>query len=101
MIALSDFAIEDRVRVPLGGVLRGERTTHTLMAIAYGAFLGYFIPLVWMDAHLATGFVCRPIPPMLRLCLTVMSAGVLFSGIPDLYAALGGFGGGWPWSAWH
>jgi hypothetical protein len=100
VITLTDFAIEDRVRIPLGGVFTGERTTHTLMAIVYGAFLAYFLPFAWMDAHLATGFVVRAAPPTLRLCLTGMGAGVLLSGIRDLYAALGWPGGRWPWSAW-
>jgi hypothetical protein len=100
VITLTDFAIEDRVRIPLGGVFTGERTTHTLMAIVYGAFLAYFLPLAWMDAHLATGFVARAAPPTLRLCLTGMGVGVLLSGIRDLYAALGWPGGRWPWSAW-
>jgi len=101
VITLSDFAIEDLVRVPLGGVFAGERTTHTLMAMVYGAFLAYFLPAAWMDAHLATGFVARATAPALRICLTAMGAGVLLSGIRDLYAALGGPSGGWPWSAWR
>ena len=101
VITLADFAIEDRVRVPPGGVFPGERTTHTLMAIVYGAFLAHFLPSAWMDAHFATGFVARATPTTLRLCLTGMGAGVLLSGIRDLYAALGWPGGRWPWSAWH
>jgi hypothetical protein len=101
VITLADFAIEDRVRVPLGGVFAGERTTHTLMAMIYGAFLAYFVPSAWTDAHLATGFVAHPEPETLRVCLTGMGAGVFLSGLRDLYAALGWPGGGWPWSPWR
>ena len=76
LITLADFAIEDRVRVPLGGVFVGERTTHTIMAIVYGAFLANFLPTAWMDAQLATGFAARAMPPALRLCLTGAGVGV-------------------------
>jgi hypothetical protein len=101
VITLSDFAIEDRVRAPLGGVFPGERATHTLMAIVYGAFLAHFVPAVWADAGLASGFIRRDSPQVLRWCLTTMGAGVLVSGLRDLYAALGGRGGRWPWPPWR
>jgi hypothetical protein len=100
VITLADFAIEDRVRVPLGGVYPGERATHTLMAIVYGAFLACFLPVVWADLRLATGFSPRPAPAFQAWALTLMGGGVLFSGLRDLYAALGGALGRWPWPPW-
>ena len=36
-ITLAGFIVEDKVRRPLGGLLPGERATHTIMAIIYGA----------------------------------------------------------------
>ena len=101
VITLVDFAIEDRVRRPLGGVFPGERVTHTLMAIVYGAFLAHFLPVVWADARAATGFEARMAATPLRLALTAMGAGVLLSGLRDLYAALDLPRGGWPWPPWR
>jgi hypothetical protein len=44
LITLADFIVEDRVRQPLGGVFAGERVTHTIMGIIYGAMLANLLP---------------------------------------------------------
>ena len=37
VITITDFVVEDRTRQSLGGVYPGERATHTILAIIYGA----------------------------------------------------------------
>jgi len=39
------------------------------------------------------------LPRAIAVALLVMAAGVLLSGLRDLYVALGLPGGGWPWTA--
>lgn len=100
-ITLRDFAVEDGVRAPLGGVFAGERTTHTVMAIIYGAMLANLLPAVevWRGQPTALAAHTRDVPEGLVWLLTLMSAGVALSGLRDGYAALGLPGGGWPWRA--
>jgi phosphatidylglycerophosphate synthase len=98
VITLVDFRIEDRVRAPQGGTFPGERTTHTLMAIVYGAFLGSWAPGLVADGRAPTGWVSVEAPGVLVVVMTLMSMGVFVSGLRDLYAAFGGRGGGWPWT---
>ena len=100
-ITLADFAIEDRVRVPLGGVFPGERATHTLMALVYGAALGQLLPVVVADLGAPTGFWPRPAGGTVATLLQLMAAGVLLSGVSDLAAAVRGAGAGWPWPPWR
>jgi hypothetical protein len=101
LITLADFVVEDTVRRPLGGVFPGERCTHALMGILYGAVLAHLVPEVLAWARLPTGLVvaAAPIPEPLRLALGLMAAGVFGSGVRDLYAALQLPRGGWPWPA--
>ena len=47
-ITLRDFVVEDTVRRPLGGVFAGERVTHAVMGILYGAALAFPAVLVYM-----------------------------------------------------
>ncbi len=56
VITLVDFAIEDQVRAPWGGVAKGERTMHTIIALMYGAFLALIFPYLKTWADLPTGF---------------------------------------------
>lgn len=100
-ITLRDFVVEDRVRAPLGGVFAGERTTHALMAIIYGAMLANLMPelLAWRHGETALVPHTRAVPVGLVWTLTLMSAGVALSGLRDAYAALGLPGGAWPWRA--
>jgi hypothetical protein len=100
-ITLRDFVVEDRVRAPLGGVYPGERVTHALMGILYGAVLAYLIPALdaWRQSPTALAPHAAAVPAWLLWLLTLMAAGVALSGARDAYAALGLPGGGWPWRA--
>jgi hypothetical protein len=101
VITLVDFAIEDRVRVPLGGVFPGERATHTIMAIVYGAALAHLVPAVVADLAAPTGFAPRLVPGPLPALLLLFGVGVFASGVRDLLAARGGPSAGWPWPPWR
>lgn len=98
VITLVDFRVEDRVRAPLGGTFPGERTTYTMMAIIYGAFLGTWVPVLLADWRASTGWMAVEVPGALVAVMTLMSIGVFVSGLRDFYAAFGGKGGGWPWA---
>ncbi|HEX5086082.1 MAG TPA: hypothetical protein VFY40_28950 [Blastocatellia bacterium] len=100
MLTLADFVVERRVRKPLGDVYGGERVTHALMAIIYGAALANLLPVLWSWSRLPAAIVpTTAAPAPLRWSLTVMAIGVFISGLRDLYAALGLPHGEWPWSA--
>ncbi|ATB28340.1 hypothetical protein [Melittangium boletus] len=101
VITLADFVVEDRVRAPLGGVFPGERCTHAVMALLYGAVLAHVVPELLAGWRLPTQLTLAPvaIPEGLRLVLGLMAVGVFGSGVRDLYAALRLPGGHWPWPA--
>jgi hypothetical protein len=101
VLTLADFVIEVSVRKPIGDVYAGERVTHAVMGILYGAMVAHLIPALIEWASMPTGLVVAPpaIPEALRWCLLLMAAGVFVSGARDLYAALGLPHGGWPWVA--
>jgi hypothetical protein len=99
VITLRDFVVEDRVRRPLGGVFPGERVTHAIMGILYGAVLANLLPELVAGAARPTAFATWEAPGALRVAMPVMSAGVLLSGLRDLGAALGPPWMGFPWSA--
>ncbi|MET0404617.1 MAG: hypothetical protein ABW123_19540, partial [Cystobacter sp.] len=54
LITLADFVVEDRVRQPLGGVYPGERCTHAVMALLYGAVLAHVVPELLAASALPT-----------------------------------------------
>jgi hypothetical protein len=99
IITLADFVVEDRVRKPLGGVFPGERITHALMGIIYGAMLAYLIPVIIQWWQLETDLVMIPysIPLVLRWFPTLMAAGLVLSGVRDLCAAYELPHSAWPW----
>jgi len=86
-LTLWDFAIEDTVRRPLGGVAPGERVTHAIMGILYGAALAHLVPEILDGATRATAFVRWDAPRALRIVLPLMAVGVFVSGLRDLDAA--------------
>jgi len=99
ILTLWDFVVEIVVRHDLGDVYAGERITHAIMGIIYGAMVGYLIPVMWRWHDAPTGLVLQPAPApvLLRQLLLLFAAGVLASGLRDLYASLGLPGGNWPW----
>jgi hypothetical protein len=101
LLTMSDFVVEIRVRKPIGDVYAGERVTHAVMGILYGAMVANLVPDLWDWCQLPTALVTTPVtvPQALRWALTVMAVGVFLSGVRDLYAALGMPYGGWPWTA--
>jgi hypothetical protein len=99
VLTLTDFVVEIRVRKPLGDVYAGERITHAVMGILYGAMLANLLPVLVDWWSQPTGLVpTATVPEALRWGLLVMAVGVFLSGLRDLYAALGLPYGGWPWS---
>jgi hypothetical protein len=94
-----DFIVEIAVRKPLGDVYGGERVTHAIMGIVYGAMLAFLIPVMYGWWFEPTALVAHG-PSALSLldwALLVMAIGVFLSGARDLYAALELPGGAWPW----
>jgi hypothetical protein len=100
ILTLWDFVAEIAVRKSLGDVYAGERVTHAIMGILYGAMLANLIPTLktWWALPSALMVVLPPIPELLRWSLLVMAAGVFLSGVRDLYAAFGLPYGSWPWA---
>jgi hypothetical protein len=101
ILTMADFVIERRVRKPMGDVYGGERVTHAVMGIIYGAMLANLLPVLWSWGQSPAAIVpaATAVPEALRWSLTVMAIGVFLSGLRDLYAALGMPHGEWPWSA--
>ncbi len=101
ILTLWDFVVEIAVRRDLGDVYAGERVTHAVMGIMYGAMLASLAPTLnsWWGSP--TGLTIEPatIPEWVRVIVSAMGVGVVGSGMRDLYAALGLPGGGWPWGA--
>jgi hypothetical protein len=100
-ITLADFIVEDQVRKPLGGLLPGERATHTIMAIIYGAMLANLIPVLLAWHRSATGLSVEPVnvPLAYRIALTGLALGTCASAVRDTYAVAGFPRGAarWPW----
>ncbi len=100
VITFADFVIEDRVRTSLGGVFPGERITHGIIAIAYGAFLAFFVPVLgsWL---VGSGPVPADVsvPELARVALTALGVGAALSGLRDALAARGVRHAAWPWRA--
>ncbi|MEZ4443437.1 MAG: hypothetical protein R3B72_30480 [Polyangiaceae bacterium] len=99
VITQADFVVEDEVRRPLGGVFPGERVTHSIMGIVYGAMLAHFVPvlLAWAAEPTALAIVPAGELSWLRLALGPLALGVLVSGLRDLAAASGSRLAAWPW----
>ena len=99
VLTLTDFVIEVAVRKPFGDVYPGERVTHAIMGILYGAMVAKLIPVVieWRARPTSLVVEWASVPTALHWVLFVMAAGVFASGLRDLYAALELPHGSWPW----
>lgn len=99
VITLRDFMVEDRVRAGFGGVLPGERATHAIMGIVYGAMLALLVPTLatWWGQPTVLALAPAAVPEGLRLALWAMAAGVFVSGVRDLGAVYGVRASRWPW----
>jgi hypothetical protein len=51
LLTLADFVVEISARKQLGDVYSGERVTHAVMAILYGATVANTLPVIWSWAH--------------------------------------------------
>lgn len=100
VLTMADFVIEIDVRRSLGDVYAGERVTHAVMAILYGAALAMLVPALvdWWQQPSALRPAPPAVPETLRWLLVVMAAGVFLSGARDLYAAGRLPHGAWPWA---
>lgn len=98
-LTLKDFVVEISVRKTLGDVYGGERVTHAIMGILYGAMIASLIPVLIAWWSLPTALVVEPadVPASLRWVLEIMAIGVLASGLRDCYAAYQLPHGRWPW----
>jgi hypothetical protein len=99
VVTMMDFIVEERVRKPMGGVFAGERVTHALMGIFYGAMLGYFVPVLagWWREPTGWAVDPAPIPTAFAALLALMAAGTFVSGVRDSYALVDMKHGAWPW----
>ena len=99
IITMADFVIEIRSRRSQGDVFGGERITHALMAILYGAMLAHLIPTILAWSKLPTALLVAPpdIPGVLSWALAGMAVGLALSAVRDTCAALGLPPRGWPW----
>jgi hypothetical protein len=99
-LTLTDFVVEIRARKQIGDVYAGERVTHAIMGILYGAMVAFLLPVMWQWWSLPTALAARGEPgDLLRWGLTVMAVGVFLSGARDLYAAHGLPHAAWPWGS--
>ena len=100
VLTMADFVTEARVRKPLGDVFPGERVTHAVMAIIYGAMLSMVVPVLWTWWSRPTALHVVPpdIPELLRWTLGAMAIGVFLSGVRDACAARGLRRAAWPWT---
>ena len=99
VLTLTDFVVEITVRKELGDVYAGERVTHAVMGILYGAMVARLIPVLveWWGRPTALMVEWVDIPAVLQWGLFVMAAGVFLSGLRDLSAAFELPYGSWPW----
>lgn len=100
VITLADFVTEDRVRTSLGGVFAGERVTHAIMGIIYGAMLAFLVPVLWGWWQAPSGLTATTaaVPQALTVGLLLAAAGIALHGMRDAAAVLALPGSDWPWA---
>lgn len=86
VITLWDFVEEDRTR----RLAAGERVTHAIMAIVYGAFLATLTPWLATWAGRPTGFAPHSASGAIAWVFGALACGVALSGVRDLVASFGG-----------
>jgi len=86
VITLTDFVVETYDR----NVDAGERVTHAIMGICYGAMLAMLIPTLARWSMRPTGFALSilGVSSELKIAMTLMALGVFVSGVRDLIAAV-------------
>jgi hypothetical protein len=82
VVTLWDFVEEDRTRT----LPPGERITHAIMGILYGAFLYTLVPELWAWSQLPTGLAALD-RGLVSWVLTAFALGVAGSGLRDLHAS--------------
>lgn len=82
-ITLRDFVEEDRIRA----LPASERVVHTLLTLNYGALLMLLMPVLIKHAILPTA-VAIEWHGVVSILLVIAAAGVVASGVRDLYAAV-------------
>lgn len=100
VVTMADFVTEDTVRAGVGGVFPGERITHAVMGIVYGAMLAFLVPVLWgwLGAPAGLALVPAPVPVWLRAALMAAAVGIAVHGLRDLAAVLGLPGSDFPWA---
>jgi hypothetical protein len=100
VLTMADFVTEVAVRRSLGDVYAGERVTHAVMGIVYGAMIAVLFPALstWWQQPTALRLAPAAAPAVLRWTLVVMAVGVFVSGARDLYAAARLPHADWPWT---
>jgi hypothetical protein len=100
VLTMADFVTEIAVRRSLGNVYGGERVTHAVMGIVYGAMIAMLLPALstWWQQPTALRLAPAGVPAALRCALGVMAAGVFVSGVRDLCAAARLPYADWPWT---
>ena len=97
VFTLWDFIVEAVVRKPLGDVYPGERVTHAIMGILYGAMLVLLLSTLQEWKLQTTALVSADVPDFLKWSLVIMGVGVFLSGVRDILASMELPGAGWPW----
>jgi uncharacterized protein len=82
VVTLWDFVEEDRTRT----LPPGERITHAVMGILYGAFLYTLVPELWAWSRLPAGLAIID-RGLVSWVLTAFALGVAGSGLRDLRAS--------------
>lgn len=100
VITMLDFVTEDEVRADIGGVFAGERVTHAVMGIVYGAMLASLVPTMgrWIGQPTGLSTANHPVPDALTWTLLAMAGGILLHGLRDLYAVLDLPSSHWPYT---
>src|SRR5262249_14128282 len=69
ILTLTDFIVEIAVRKDLGDVYGGERVTHAIMGILYGAMIAKLVPtlIAWWSLPTALAATGPPVPRALTV----------------------------------